>query len=407
MISNISSSKLEKILKETRKENKIKNKLNSFGNSIIENLGETFGIESGRVWHLNGNEYSLSSQFGKKTIQENFSFGEKSIDYLDKLRTKGIYIGNEKNKELEERGISSFLALNLNKGTYFISFDLDSLKEKPSLFYTFSVLREGLKYQLFHEDKQEQFEKSAEIQKSFIGEENPTLEGFDISYMLKQKEGIGGDLINFSKSGHCLNICHADAMGHGVSAAMLAMILGTNLFNLSHYYGKREENSIWHSFSRTHNAIKEWVSKNSPLAFISASDIRISPKGNITYLNCGHLPPMIINKENYRVLEKGGIILGAPVEFPKPEELIGLEKIKQGEILVSYSDGISETTNKKGEQFGEERLIEIIKKNSSKSSENILKKIKNKLNDFTRMEKADRHKENLDDSSIILLKRDY
>jgi sigma-B regulation protein RsbU (phosphoserine phosphatase) len=93
----------------------------------------------------------------------------------------------------------------------------------------------------------------------------------------------------------------------------------------------------------------------------------------LRYINAGHNPPLLLDPQGgHAKLDVGGIVLGAIPQFPYEEGETGLTP---GQILVLYSDGITESTDEKDEQFGEERLIQTVRRNADLSSSEICEQI--------------------------------
>jgi sigma-B regulation protein RsbU (phosphoserine phosphatase) len=94
---------------------------------------------------------------------------------------------------------------------------------------------------------------------------------------------------------------------------------------------------------------------------------------SFTSTNAGHNPPMLINKgECCRRLETGGIVLGMLPDMPFEDEKIQLES---GDLLLMYSDGITEAMDDKEEEYGEERLRKLLDENRHMASADLLEKI--------------------------------
>jgi phosphoserine phosphatase RsbU/P len=86
----------------------------------------------------------------------------------------------------------------------------------------------------------------------------------------------------------------------------------------------------------------------------------LSPDGSLTYSNAGHNPPYLVRASGIRRLEKGGLIVGAFEEVRFEEECLRLEP---GDVLVAFSDGITEARNVGDHEFGEERLLSCVQQN--------------------------------------------
>ena len=99
-----------------------------------------------------------------------------------------------------------------------------------------------------------------------------------------------------------------------------------------------------------------------------------------TYCNAGHNIPIFLQRNKRVELSKGGIILSWKENANYEEEEIIFEK---GSILLVYSDGVTEAQNQNEEEFGEERLYDLIQKKSDLSSQQLVTEILGDLNKFT------------------------
>ena len=83
----------------------------------------------------------------------------------------------------------------------------------------------------------------------------------------------------------------------------------------------------------------------------------LSPNGQFTYCNAGNEPPILISRRGLHRLDKGGLILGAFTHAIYEEETLQLEP---GDVLIAFSDGVTEAFNKDGELFGSARLVSCL-----------------------------------------------
>ena len=118
------------------------------------------------------------------------------------------------------------------------------------------------------------------------------------------------------------------------------------------------------------------------------------------FSNAAHNPPLLWKSSQQRIikLDTEGLVLGLQKDA---EYKCGEIKLCQNDLVLYYTDGVTDTSNAQGERFEEERLIKILSKlcKQSYSSQEILNKIFKKLDDFTG---KDRHLE--DDASIVVFK---
>ncbi|MGE5810423.1 MAG: PP2C family protein-serine/threonine phosphatase, partial [Ignavibacteria bacterium] len=100
----------------------------------------------------------------------------------------------------------------------------------------------------------------------------------------------------------------------------------------------------------------------------------------ITYVNAGHNHPLLIRDGKVTKLDKGGMILGVmKTMIPYSEETI---RLLSNDVIVLYTDGISEAMNDKGEEFSEENLEKLAVNSSQHSAQDILIKIQKEVQYF-------------------------
>ena len=95
----------------------------------------------------------------------------------------------------------------------------------------------------------------------------------------------------------------------------------------------------------------------------------LSPDGSLMYCNAGHNAPMVVSASGVRRLETGGVVLGLFEHAAYDEETV---RLKPGDLLVSFSDGVSEAMNEEGEEFTDERLIACVSANLDKTPQDVL-----------------------------------
>jgi sigma-B regulation protein RsbU (phosphoserine phosphatase) len=119
-------------------------------------------------------------------------------------------------------------------------------------------------------------------------------------------------------------------------------------------------------------------------------------KNTLTYVNAGHNPPYIIRKNDLIKLKQGGIILGV-METPVPYIFEEIDLLKD-DVLILYTDGVSEALNPDFEEYTEERLETVAKSLVNKSADKILNGIKEDVQIFTQGNQQS------DDITMIVIK---
>lgn len=120
-----------------------------------------------------------------------------------------------------------------------------------------------------------------------------------------------------------------------------------------------------------------------------------SPDGRLVYSRAGHNPPIVVSATALRSLAAGGPILGAfkEADFEQEEFLI-----QPGDVLLLYSDGVSEAHNAEEEEFGGERLVEEVRARAAAPADSIVGAVHHAVNTFSRKLEPD------DDMTIIVAK---
>jgi serine phosphatase RsbU (regulator of sigma subunit) len=95
----------------------------------------------------------------------------------------------------------------------------------------------------------------------------------------------------------------------------------------------------------------------------------LGPDGSLTYSNGGHNPPMLVRAQDVRRLESGGLVLGLLSHASYEEETLPMQR---GDLIVAFSDGVSEALNEAGEEFTDQRLLAAIDKHRGKNPQELL-----------------------------------
>ncbi|MGB7294698.1 MAG: PP2C family protein-serine/threonine phosphatase, partial [Candidatus Aminicenantales bacterium] len=178
--------------------------------------------------------------------------------------------------------------------------------------------------------------------------------------------------------------------GKGISAALLMASLRAALiaevgpqFRLENVAGKLND------FVYGSSASNRFIS-----CFVCDLDMTT---GELRYVNAGHNPPIIFAKDGkVRRLEPTGFCLGM---FPSVSYEVNQITVDKGETIVLYTDGITDTRNSSNQEFGEDKLIALLKKNTKKPAEEIISKVNAELCAFSK------GVDPFDDMTLIVFKR--
>src|SRR2546422_1284124 len=200
---------------------------------------------------------------------------------------------------------------------------------------------------------QTQLEVARQVQLQLLPPRDPQLEGFDISAYNFPTEEASGDYYDWTRIFEDqIGIVIADVSGKGVPAALLMAFLRASLRGASHIgYAPQ------FSMSKVNYLLWESIERNQYVtAFYGIFDAHNS---TLAYANAGHHPPLLLEANgDARFLEQGGLPLGM---FPDTRYYEYYLTLKPGQLLVLYTDGVTEAFNSQEKEFGKERLIRSVK----------------------------------------------
>ncbi len=252
----------------------------------------------------------------------------------------------------------------------------------------FIVLMFELKDKLLAKDE---LEAGRKVQKALMPEISPKVEGWSIWLFTRPANEVGGDLVDYLKiNGSRIGIVIADVAGKGLHAALLMAKLQATIRALAADYESLSElctkiNSIFFRDSLSN-------------IFASMFYFEIKPEDSkIRFVNAGHFPPFLIIKNEIKELPKNNPAIGLMNYFSYNEDIVNMES---GEILIAYSDGVTEAQNEYGQFFEKERFLKVLSNIKDYKIENIGEAIVDAVNRFV----GDAHV--TDDLSLIIIKKD-
>jgi phosphoserine phosphatase RsbU/P len=185
-------------------------------------------------------------------------------------------------------------------------------------------------------------------------------------------------------------IALGDVSGKGTAAALLMSSLHAAI---------HAQVSARTELDQAISSVNEYLAENTPTnRFVTLFAAELDPAtGILRYINAGHNPPLVGKADgSVAQLSSGGFPLGiiAGAEFE-----IGEMRLDPSEVLVIYSDGVSEANNIAGEEFGMDRLISVVKSNMKASASGLRDKVESALSAFTQTAPAN------DDITLVIAKR--
>jgi phosphoserine phosphatase RsbU/P len=184
---------------------------------------------------------------------------------------------------------------------------------------------------------------------------------------------IGGDFFDYvDLPGGEFGFAVGDVAGKGAPAALLTAVL-QGVFASQSSSGTGPALTL----SRVNQAL---IRRSVESRFATAFYAVLTPDGQLTYCNAGHNPPLLIRKTGVEHLEKGGLILGLFEHATFEEETV---QISPGDVLLTFSDGVTEALSASGDEYGEDRLLECAMHFRDRSVGDLLEGILASVRQFT------------------------
>ncbi len=232
---------------------------------------------------------------------------------------------------------------------------------------------------------------ATEIQQNLQPSAVAPIEGYEFQGISFSCYEIGGDYYDFiPKHDGKMLIALGDVSGKGTAAALLMSSLHAAI---------HAQVAAKATLPETVNAVNAYLAANTPTnrfvtLFLAELDTAL---GELTFINAGHNPPLVVHPGGKaEQLASGGFPLGI---LSTAVYEVGQAQLEPGSVLVIYSDGVSEAANPEGEEFGVERLAEVVKANLSKSAAALRDRVESSLSDFSNGASA------ADDITLVIVKR--
>jgi serine phosphatase RsbU (regulator of sigma subunit) len=235
-------------------------------------------------------------------------------------------------------------------------FSKDELRAFTLLANVIAVAITHARYRAMEQEKlrlESELDTAREIIERILPKSLPACAGYDLCAFQDSCYEVGGDLYSVLPLGDGrLGLLMGDVAGKGLGAALLV----TNIIPVVQLLSEeaweptrlmsRLNQQVWQTTDTVHFATIFW-------------GILEPDSGRLVYVNAGHNPPFIVSAEgNVQKLGPGGLPVGMLEEFPYKS---GEARLEPGSVLTLFSDGIPETLNAREEEFGEERLRELVR----------------------------------------------
>jgi sigma-B regulation protein RsbU (phosphoserine phosphatase) len=232
---------------------------------------------------------------------------------------------------------------------------------------------------------QSELDIAREVQRQLFPQSVPRVPGLELYGVCKAARSVSGDYYDFLKLDEFrVGLVLGDVSGKGISAALLMAAIQSAL--RAQFYdgsgGGGSSISTQFSTARIVDRLNRQIYANTPLEkyvtfFFAVYDARTR---NLSYTNAGHLPPVLFRDGKIERLRTGGTVVGL---FPSVTYEVGEIRLEPHDLLLAYTDGITEPENTYGEEFGESRLLEVTRGMLNASPEVLVTEIYRSVDEWT------------------------
>lgn len=379
-------------------------------NEIVGN--ENIDITGGRIWKLNeqSETYKLLYQTGKiEKIDSNFQIDINRYPILDLIAKQRTILSQETISSLRKKGIFKYSASGVGgrekikeKFYYEYLLALNSHKIDEEFRINLNIIATALTSQIKQRRSfasvnylKADIDKARQLQKSILPEHEYKFHDYELYGITNPAEIIGGDFFDYLEHGQDqdrLGITIGDAASKGVGAAAEAMYIAGALRMASGFEIKIV------ALMRKINQLVNRIFEDDKFASLFYGELSTHRTGLFLYANAGHNPPIFLKSKSNETefLHPTGPVLG-----PAPDSKYHIDSVNfaKGDVLLLYSDGITESANEEFDPYGDERLLSKFKSLSKQTPKEIALGI---LEDVINFSKNGKYS---DDMTLVAIKK--
>jgi len=364
-------------------------------NQIVEN--EDIKVTGGRIWKLNADRksYSLLYQTGHfDRLKPGFEIKIEEYPIFDRITEERTILGDETNEVLREKGIFRYSASGVGvkvkingKRYYEYLLALNSENIDEQLRINLNIVAASLTSQIRQRRIAERasylkadIDKARQLQKSILPQHEMRFYDYELYGVTDPAEIVGGDFFDYLEAGEekeRLGIAIGDAASKGVGAAAEAMYISGALRMASSFEIKITP------LMRRMNQLVNKIFEDDKFASLFYGELSRHREGLFLYANAGHNPPLFLRAETKEIelLNPTGPLLGPA---PNAQYYLSSINFSKGDVLLLFSDGVTDTTDSEFNHYGDERLIKKLKEVSHLSPKEIVLKILDEVVEFSR-----------------------
>jgi len=384
-------TKVEKTLEQIETSRSTKNAIVQLAETIASNFREELGITGGRVYAFSDeNTYELVARFGNSDGQIGIQV-PRDYKPVQLVLENGVVVMDATDPGydpvLEEKiGASRFAAIAAGDEDYILSFNVPADQSRDDILFSLNLIRYVINQKLRAERFESIIVEAQRIQQSILPQRIPKYQGFDIWGRTVPAEIVSGDFYDFIPvSDHVLGLAIADGSGHGLPAALVVRDI---------YMGLRMATDRDFKIIRTVEKLNHIIHRSRlTTKFVSLFYGELETGGVLIYCNAGHNPPFVVRGKRVEFLRNGGPVLGPT---PDATYVRGYVQLDPGDTPCLYSDCSVEACDRKDQEFGLDRLLQIVKGKRNESAQEIGQHILSRVARFG--------EEGQDDRTVVIVK---
>lgn len=235
---------------------------------------------------------------------------------------------------------------------------------------------------------QRQLLMAADVQKRMLPQQLPRLERYDLAARYVPSFELSGDFYDFIDLQGNLGIAVADVAGKGVAASLLMASVRSSLRAFA-----QDVYDIDQIMVRVNTALsRDTLSNEFATLFYGVLDPR---QGRLTFCNAGHEPPLLLRRGQFQLLEAGGMIVGIDANQRYDKGIVDLEA---GDLLLIYTDGLSDALNFDQHRFGRQRIMKAMLDAADQSAGEALNHILWEMRRYVGLNRGN------DDTTLVVVK---
>lgn len=373
---------------------------------------EDIDVTGGRIWKLdeNKNAYTILYQTGKlEKIKSGFTLKIDEYPLFEVIAKERTILGDETNVALRKKGIFKYSAsgvggkVKINQQylyEYILALNSDKIDEefKLDLNIIATALTSKIKQKRSSASAHHlraDIDKARQLQKSILPEHEYTFHDYVLYGITHPAEIVGGDFFDYqelSEEGERLGVAIADAASKGVGAAAEAMYISGALRMANGFEIKIA------SLMRRMNQLVNQIFEDDKFASLFYGELTTHREGLFLFANAGHNPPIFLKNQTgeVKLLNPTGPVLG-----PAPNSTYYVQSVnfQKGDLLLLYSDGVTESADTNFKQYGDDRLLEKLKEIKNLSPKEIAVDILEDVITYSRNGKYS------DDKTLVVIKK--